>query len=126
MDREDRLRARRENRALFRFIAAFFMSCAFGAIGFFAIWTLKDAVPALLRALFPPEAQQNPNQLITYATMFVAGIAWLAAFLSLWFSLERTEHLSKRLLKLAIWCACAGLIWLAGEGMLLIAIRLSL
>ncbi len=123
MTEEERRLARRENAWFLRFLRAFALSSVYGALGFFALWTIKDAVPALAAAFLPMIPQSNPYRLISYLTISVAGVAWFASYIALWLILDRTSGARNAFRKLAVWCAVAALIWLAGEFLILLALR---
>ena len=125
LSEEEKRLARRDNASLGRFFRAFLLSSLYGAIGFFAVWSLKDGVPLLALALLPDAAQSNPSRVITYATVAAAGVGWFVSYLALWLSLDRTEGAGRIFQKLAVWCAAAALMWLAGEAMVWIAVRFS-
>jgi hypothetical protein len=125
LSEEERRLARRENASLARFFRAFLLSSLYGAIGFFALWSLKEGVPLLALALLPRAAQSSPSRLVTYATVAVSGVSWFVSYLALLFALERTEGARQIVKKLAIWCAAAALFWLAGEAMIRLAVKIG-
>lgn len=125
MSKEDLDFWRRENGSLLQFFRAFFLSTLYAVIGFFAYWSLKDGVIFLSLAMMHRVAGSSPARLISYVTVALGGVGWFVTYLILMFSLERTEDARRIFKKLGIWCAAAGLAWLLGEGLILLALRIA-
>ena len=118
MSEEEARLTRRENRALGRFIAAFFASCAYGGLAFFAVWRLRDALPPLLYRCFPGAEGGDMARVYIAATIIAAGLAWLITFLLLCRQLNRDDlSLPRKARTLILFCLGAGLA-LLGCGLL--------
>ena len=113
MNEEQARLARRENRALGRFAAAFLASCAYGAAAFFAVWKARDVIPALLYLAFPGAEGGDMARLYTAAVIIACGLIWFVTFFLLWHSLGKDgAPIPRKARTLALYCAGAGLAWL--------------
>ena len=110
MSEEEARLARKENRALGRFAAAFLASCVYGGIAFFAVWRLRDVLPPLLYRWFPGTEGGDMARMYVAAVIIAAGLAWLITFLLLWRRLNRDDlALARKARALVFFCLGAGL-----------------
>ena len=66
MTQEDKELAKREDQSLSLFIFGLILTLPYGAIAFFDVWKIRDALPLLLIQLFPGVDSGNPTRLYTY------------------------------------------------------------
>ena len=113
MTKEDIELAKLEDQSLTRFILGLILTIPYGAIAFFDVWKMRDALPLVLIQLFPGVDSGNPTRLYTYISILVGGLAWFITFALLWFVLAQPGlSIKKRLVKLAIWCTAAAALYL--------------
>ena len=112
MNEEAARLARRENRALGRFFAAFAGACVYGGVAFFAVWRVRDALPPLLYSLFPGVDGGDMARVYMAAVIIAAGLLWMVTFFLLWRQLNRDDlPLSRKARVLALFCLGAGLVY---------------
>lgn len=94
---------------------SFLLSAVFGAVALLPWMVLKDALPMLIHALGGYVFAHNA---FVIGFTIGLGIVWLVLSTVLWHRLEKNFAWKKALIKTAIWCGVALLVYLAGIGLL--------
>lgn len=116
MTEEDRLRAKKENQDLGRFVFGLALACVYGVLAFFFVWRMHDVLPSLLNMYFPGKDQNDPFRMYRFITIFAGGLAWFITFSVLWLKLSRLcISIRRRLVMLACWCGGCGVLFLLLE-----------